>query len=131
MPKKGDLKNNSHQRGHKHRYRIKHGAFRYPDDVVYIEVNPYEQGANSPARAHIFCAHCGREITYYHVERARPVIIDRHVRVTQSTSEQLYYCLPYERCMTDRKIGIISQRIKTKAKQYTGGAREYGFDELW
>lgn len=111
-------------------FNIKHGAFRYPHNVMRIDIDVIERGANVPYNEHLFCAHCGREITMFHVERCRVVMIDRHIRVMTDDDEIMYYCLPYERCMEDRKKGIISQGVKIKPKQYLG-VTEYEVQDLW
>ena len=121
---------NQHSRDNGAKYNVKHGAFRYPDNVISVEHDIFKRGENIPRNEHIFCAYCGREITMFHVERCRVVCIDRHIRVITSDDEIMYYCLPYERCMEDRKKGVISQGIKTNLKQYVG-VTEYGLQDLW
>lgn len=124
------LKHESHIRGNNDRYRVKHGAFRFVNNVRHIEHDIFKRGDNIPLNEHIFCQYCGREITHFHVERARTICLHRHIRVTTTDDEFLYYCLPYEKCMDERKIGILSQGIKVLPKQYIG-VNEHELQDLW
>lgn len=132
MAKDRKMKFAKHHRDSSKRYNIKHGAFRFPHNTVDISLNPYRQGQNVPGSEHIFCAHCGREITYYHMERQRTIFLDRQARVVTADGEIFYYCLPYERCMRDRKVSVISKRLNLNTEHYTGKRREhYEFSDLW
>ena len=112
------------------RMRVRQGAFRFPPNIVQVEYDIFKRGENIPRGEHIFCAYCGREITMFHVERCRIVMVDRHVRVTTTDDEFYFYCLPYLRCMEDRKKGIISQGIKAMPIQYTG-VENYELQDLF